>query len=359
MTRMTLRDRILAVVQGREHDRVPFVQYDGVAAPNEEVWSVIGRENMGVIRWSAVHGIETPNCRFESEELEWNGRRGTRTTLHTPAGLLTEERLIEPALGSSHVIKHYVTDPEDYQVLMAYLRDIVVREDLDHYTRSLAELGDDGLPMAAVRRTPYQHLWILLVSLEDLALHMVDCPEVMEEVMSLLAGVERRIYRTVRQAADKVPIPFVNVPDNITAPTIGPAYFERFCVPLYNELADMLADRNVPVYVHMDGDLKPLWKSIGESRVGGIDSLSPPPDNDTSVAEAVSMWPDKRLFVNFPSSVHLAEPEVVYEQAMRILEEGGRTGRLQIQVSEDPPPGAWRKSYPEIVRAIGDFGSQV
>lgn len=32
---------MLAVIQGREHDRVPFVQYDNLAAPNEEIWSLV------------------------------------------------------------------------------------------------------------------------------------------------------------------------------------------------------------------------------------------------------------------------------------------------------------------------------
>ena len=112
----------------------------------------------------------------------------------------------------------------------------------------------------------------------------------------------------------------------------------------------------MPLFVHMDGDLKPLWGAIGETGIAGIDSLSPPPDNDTSVADAFSMWPDFRLLVNFPSSVHLADSQTIYEQAWRLLEEGGHTGRLQIQVSEDAPPGVWRTSFPEIVRAIDDFG---
>jgi hypothetical protein len=42
MACMTMRERMLAVLQGREHDRVPFVQYEDLAAPDEEVWSVIG-----------------------------------------------------------------------------------------------------------------------------------------------------------------------------------------------------------------------------------------------------------------------------------------------------------------------------
>ena len=65
-------------------------------------------------------------------------------------------------------------------------------------------------------------------------------------------------------------------------------------------MADGLAERDVPVFVHMDGDLKPLWQDIAGSRVGGLDSFSPAPDNDTTVAEAVSMWPD-----NVPDDIEM------------------------------------------------------
>ncbi len=60
--------------------------------------------------------------------------------------------------------------------------------------------------------------------------------------------------------------------------------------------------------------------------------------------------------MNYPSSVHLKEPQAIYDQAMEILQQAGHTGRLQIQISENVPPGGWRKSFPEIVRAIRDFG---
>ncbi len=120
-----------------------------------------------------------------------------------------------------------------------------------------------------------------------------------------------------------------------------------------------MVGEDVPVFVHMDGDLRPLWDAIGESRVRGMDSLSPPPDNDTSVAQALEMWPETRLFVNFPSSQHLASPDRIYEVAMEILEQGARAGRLQIQVSENVPPGIWRTSFEPIIRAVDDFGGPV
>jgi hypothetical protein len=184
---------------------------------------------------------------------------------------------------------------------------------------------------------------------------------VMEEVVSLMGDILRRVFRVVRRAVGELPVPYVVFPENITAPVIGPAYFRRYCVPLYDELAEVLAGgspagRDVPVLVHMDGDLRPLWQAIGRSRVGGLDSLSPPPDNDTSAGEAAAMWPRMRLGVNFPSSVHLSRPEVIHAAAQRILEEAGRTGRLQIQISENVPPGRWKVSFPQIVRAIEAFG---
>ena len=350
-----MRERMLAVVQGRAHDRVPFIQYSGLAAPNEEIWAVIGRENMGLLAWTGAHTTASPHCRFVTEDIVLNGHKGFRTTLHTPEGSLFEERLYEPTYGTSAAASHYVKEPEDYRILMAYFRDIVIRKDLDGLCRTVRDLGEDGLPHLATVRTPYQQLWVQWVDLRDLAVHLALEPELIEEVVAQILDIQRRIFRVVCEAvAEGAPIPYVDVPDNITAPAIGVTYFRKYCMPSYKELADMLAEtgKDVPVFVHMDGDLKALWGAIAESAVRGLDSFSPQPDNDTSVAEAVAQWPEMRLCPNFPSSVHLAAPEEIYQQTRRILSEAAHTGRLQIQISENVPPGVWRKSFPEIVRAI-------
>ena len=356
MQQLTMRQRMLNVFRGGELDRVPFVQYDGISAPNSDIWQVIGRENMGILRWCGVHRFEHPNCRFDSQEYTQDGLRAGRTILTTPKGTLTEEKLFEPALGSAATRKHFVTRPADYEILLSFLRDITVVQDLTGVRQAIAELGEDGLPLVAVARTPYQQLWIQWVCIEDLALHLVDHPELLEECTRLLGDIERRICDVAVATLDKIDLPFIDFPDNITAPVIGERYFRRYCLPHYRYLADRLRGRNTGVIVHMDGDLQPLAKAIAETPLCGLDSFSPQPDNDTTVAEAVRLWPNLRLMVNFPSSVHLGTPDTIYRQALRILEEGGHTRRLWIQVSENTPPQCWRKSYPEIVRAIRDFG---
>jgi len=357
MSAMAMRERMLALVQGREHDRVPFVQYSGLAAPDDEAWSVVGRENMGLLRWTSIHRIGTPRCRFEREDIVRDGKKGFRQTLFTPEGQLFEERLIEPAFGTSAAACHYVKEPEDYRILMAYFRDIVVRKDLTDYLETVKALGDDGLPHTALPRTPYQQLWVQWVDIRDLTVHLAEHAGLMEEVIALMTEVQRRIFDVACEAVREVAVPYLDFPDNITAPMIGEAYFRTYCVPAYNELAGMLDEtgKDIPVFVHMDGDLKPLWHAIADSRVRGLDSMSPPPDNDTSVAEALARWPDMRVCINFPSSVHLEPPDAIYQRTMQILEEGGRSQRLQIQISENVPPGRWRVSYPQMTQAIADF----
>ncbi len=354
---MTMRERMLALIEGRPHDRVPFVQYTGLAAMNDEIWAEVGRDKMGILQWTEVHAVETPNCQSEVKEFERDGKRGYRHTIHTPEGSFFEERLYELTFWTTAASSHFVKTPEDYRVLMAYLRDMVIRKDLDGYRATVKAVAEDGLPLAAVPRSPYQQLWIQWVNIQDLVGHLVEHADIMEEVIALMNAVQRRIFEVVCDAVREVHVPFINIPDNLTAPIIGKHYFREYCVPAYNELAGMLDDtgKDVPIFIHSDGYLKPLWEAISESRLRGLDSLSPPPDNDTSISEALALRPDLRVCANFPSSVHLTEPANIYEHAMRILEQGGRSGRLQIQISENVPPDVWRTSFPQIIKAIDDF----
>jgi hypothetical protein len=347
-----MRERMLALVQGRELDRVPFVIYDEIL-PTDALYAHLGPGRFGRLRWTSLHRAHHPHCKVETEDFFRAGNRWQRNTLHTPAGAIYEERVFEPAYNSSSVRKHYIEEPQDYEILWAFLEDGNIGADYDEYHRNQSELGDDGLPLAAVERSPYQQLWVQWVSLEKLAFHLVDAPEQVAHTISLLEARAREIFEVVYHS----PAPFIDFPDNITAPAIGPRRFGEFCVPLYNELSERLADRDIPVFVHTDGDLKPLWEAIADSKIGGLDSFSPAPDNDTTVAEAVALWPDKRLWVNFPSSVHLRSYDEVRAEAEAILEAGGHTGRLQIQVSENVPHGVWRTSLPAIIDAIEAFGT--
>jgi hypothetical protein len=351
MKTMTMRERMLAVVQGREMDRVPFAMYD-IMFPPQEAFDLLGHGQIGLIRYRPIYRIEHPHCGWESEFFVDDGAKWQRNTLHTPRGDLYELRIFEPVFDSSTARKHFVESRKDYEILWGYLEDSTVLDNYEQYYQDCADLGDDGFPKAECERTPWQQLWVEWVGLDALSWHLADWPEHVEHTIELLMRRARQIFEIARCS----PAPYIDIPDNIAAPAIGPARFRKYCASLYNELADLLAETGRPLYVHMDGMLKPLWKEIAASRVGGLDSFTPTPDCDTSVAEAVAIWPEKRLWVNFPGSVHLAEPDAIRATADEILATAGHTGRLQIQVSENVPLDRWQTSYPVIAEAIESFG---
>jgi len=359
MRRMTMRQRMLAVVQGRPHDRVPFAQYKNVCrCPVEDIYALVGRENIGILRHTHFHRWEHPNCRFERTDIARDDMTGQRDTLHTPAGSLYQEHLRQRELGVSMITSHYVKDPEDWQIVLAYLRDRTPVRDFSQFKLNWEELGEDGLPHCRVAKTPFQDLWTHWARLEDVCLHMVDYPDLMGEVIALLSRDVSKIIDICVEAASQLPVPYLNFSENIAGAIIGRPYFEKYCMPFYDELARKLGERgiDIPICIHADGDLKPLWEAIDASAVTMLDSYTPPPDNDTPVAKAVEMWPYMILWLNFPSSVHLGDENAIYQRATEILHDAGHTGRLQMQISENPPPNRWRVSYPPILRAIEDFG---
>ena len=357
MKPMTHRERMIGLIRGEEIDRVPFAQYHNIAGKDEDIWAHLGQDSMGVLEWMPAYRIETPNCRIEQEPIRERGLNGWRDTLHTPVGTLTQRRLLIPQLdGPMGYAEHYVKTLDDYPVLLAYLKDYRVVEDISAIEAFHHRMGAQGLPHVSIPRTPYQALWIEWVKLDDLILHMQDNPDMLMEVMNQLGDILLQTLHVTAGAAGKAEFYHVTMGDNLHAPVIGTTLFREWCVPYYNQISDVLDEAGIPFLVHMDGDLKPLWEDIDACRHRGFDSLSPPPDNDTRVAEAIARWPDKMVWVNFPSSVHLQEAEDIYRTAMELLTEGGHSGRFWIQISEDVPPGRWKHSFPAILQAIEDFG---
>ena len=352
MRRMTPKERIVAVLRGQPTDRVPFTAYETLVGAKEELQQLLGCENIGFTRWSSANDIQFPNCKTEVQDFERGGMKLRRVSTITPAGRLEELYRFDPTYGSQWHVEFPVKGPKDYAAYIALLDDAVVTERYAAFEREIAELGDAGLPMASVGRTPYQKLAIEAVGLMNLGLHLVDYPAEVERAMQAI----ERVWRQAMQHAARSPALIVNIPDNLNAPMIGLERFQRYCVPLYNEAAEMLKGTDKALMVHMDGRLRALRDAVPLCRHRVIESFCPEPDGDVSVKEAVAWWPDKVLWVNFPSSVHLYDPKTIRAMADRLLKEGGASGRMLIGLMENVPPFAWRQSLPQIGEAIEAFG---
>ena len=357
MKPMTPKQRMVNLIRGDEVDQLPFVSYAGMS-PGEETRRLFGDDSLGMLSWRPAYRIESANCSTRSESFTADdGYEGVMDILDTPVGSLVQKRLVVPAWGGPWgFLEHFVKTSADLEVLLAYFQDRQVFPTSDDVNALNAEWGEVGIAHVSLPRTPYQQLWIEWSLIEDVAYLMAEAADLVDRVMRAMGEEFLQAARATAQAAKDCEFYHTTIGDNITAPMIGTDLFETWCLPYYNQAVDILADADVRFMVHMDGDLKPLWPSLDRCNIGGFDSLSPPPDNDTPVGVALQRWPEMMVWANFPSSVHLREPAEIRRVAEELLEEGGHTRRFWIQISEDMPPEAWRKSFPEIIGAIRDFG---
>jgi hypothetical protein len=87
-----------------------------------------------------------------------------------------------------------------------------------------------------------------------------------------------------------------------------------------------------------------------------VEAFTPPPDCDLSVGEARAAWPGKVLWINFPSSIHLAEPAVIRSTTETLLREAAPGDRFLIGITEDIPADRWAISLSVILDVIEERG---
>ncbi|HOJ22889.1 MAG TPA: hypothetical protein PLY56_15280, partial [Armatimonadota bacterium] len=74
------------------------------------------------------------------------------------------------------------------------------------------------------------------------------------------------------------------------------------------------------------------------------------------MADAREVWADKVLWINYPSSVHLASIETIEETTRQILRDAAPGDRLLVGITEDVPENRWRENFLAISRVLDTDG---
>jgi hypothetical protein len=100
-----------------------------------------------------------------------------------------------------------------------------------------------------------------------------------------------------------------------------------------------------------------VWADVvAGSALDYIEAFTPAPDTDLSLAEARAAWPDKVLWINFPSSAHLAPLPAIEEKTRQLLREAGDGRGFLMGITEDVPEERWRGNFLAISRVLNEEG---
>ena len=355
-------DLVEAALLGNWPEQVPFTAYS-----NKFFLSRTERElrNSGfcvIEQRVPLFAVETPDVPHKT--IHYRGEDGVlrqRRVWQTPKGSLSEVYRVlpdDPRIPEQLLPwyeEYLFKGREDYARLELMIRSRRYYPCYEAFSRAQSETGGDVFLKPSVGATGYSPLMEIIYTIMGLERFSIEWHIHRDKVMHLyetLVEDHRKFYPLVAES----PALLVNYCGNVSTEIIGLDRFEKYIVPHYNELADLLHERGKLLAVHLDRNNKSFATTIAESRIDCIEAFTPFPNSDMSVAEARAAWPDKILWINFPSATHLTDTATIEETTRQILREAAPGNRFLIGITEAVPTDRWQASFRAISRVISSQG---
>ncbi|MFH0938995.1 MAG: uroporphyrinogen decarboxylase family protein [Planctomycetota bacterium] len=345
---MTPRERVLAVLHGRKPDKVPFTIYEN-KIPQCAVERRLRNEGLCIVnrRQSSVIQ-ETPNCVQETLRYSENGQPRERTVIRTPVGEVSSIR--QPAEGTAWTLEKFFKRPEDYKVLHFFAQDTQYRLNYEAFVEAEKWMGEDVILRDSVGTCP---LHDIMIHWMDVEIFSQEWAERRDEILKLEKVMREKLVKVFPLLAN-APITHAGFSGNEVPEVMGPPRYKEFCIPLFNECAEVFHKKGKLLCTHLDGNNKPWADAVAASGLDCIEAFTPAPDTDMTLAEALKVWPNKILWINFPSSVHLYSAAEIKQTTRELIAAAGETNRLIIGITENIPADRWQESLSAISEVINE-----
>jgi len=343
---MTPRKRVEIALQNGHSDRAPFTIYES-KIPQCAAEREMRNRGLCIVNRVSVFTTSLPNVKITSRTSHENGHAMTRVFYETPEGTLST--LTEPAGFTSWRHELLFKSPEDYKAILFMIKDEVYEPAYDQVALAQSDFGEDAIFRAGIGLEPLQALISgNIMKMETFCVEWMDNRDEILKLYEAVVANRRKIYGIVAQS----PLLHANYGGNVTPEIIGLETFEKYYVQHYNEAAEIMHKHGKLIGCHFDANCKLLSKAIAATDLDYIEAFTPAPDTDMTLAEARQAWPDKVLWLNFPSSVHLRPDADVEAVTMDLLNQAGNIDGLIMGITEDMPPGRWQNSCRAIMNGL-------
>lgn len=347
---MTPRERLVAVSRKQRADRLPFFHnwrhmQTGLAERE------CRNRGMG-ITW------DRPSCTMKMhgvtvvEEVDRSDPLTVRRAYSTPVGSISLVEKRAPGTGQWHAqrgwkdmspwqVERAIKTPEDYKVLKYIIENTEYTPDYFPIEQAKEWLGDDGVVLDSLHgllwdflpHSPMQALMIDWIGGEGgrCFIHLAKYRDLVEDLYQAFS----KSYEAMYQIAAKSAADIVWCVDNIDGVLVNPRLFEKYFMPEYEKMAEILHAHGKLLAVHMDGRVGVLKDLIARTPIDIIEALHPPPMGDLAIGEALSLWKDKVIWVGFPGSVYELGTQAVMELTLNLLKEVAPGERLAITMSSE------------------------
>jgi len=346
---MTIRQNLFKALAGEAAPPV-YLVYDWFVHHRAIDWSGLFNQGLGRIHHVSLVRFKYPHLQIvESESVE-NGRQRKDVRWITDSGELHEYYL------DGWKQQHLIRSPEDYRIARRAFEDAEFTLDAAKYEQSETALGESGITLGqfggfgelGFTRTPFQVVQIDLAGLEQFSLDIaVETPQLLD----LLDSMNEQLFELFRLSRRSSAV-YLKLWENLSIETMGPRLYQKHLVPLYEKIFQTLEGSEKKLIVHYDGKLNSISDAVARLPFHGIDSLTPPPEGDMTIAQARAAWPEKFFWIHPTLSWDNLPMAALTERIRGAVREAG--SRFCFELSEEVPPN-WQQSVPRIIETLREF----
>lgn len=353
---MTHRERILAAIEGRVPDRLPFAprlefwhrarlrsntlppQLRGLTL--DEIADYLGAARYGVIPDMTEHRSEHDtiytalgiHCgRSHPYEVRIDAdlrvtRQGNEVSVEyqTPLGslrtatIMTEE-MLDAGVSVPWVTRHAIESPDDFEIAGYLFEHLRVIPRLDCYADRCREVGDRGLVVCSTSGSacPVQHIMKALMPVDRFFYALHDSPRKVQK----LADQIQPFYDAIQQIAADSPAELVMLGGNYDDAITYPPFFEKYILPPLHKYAEVLHQRGKYLMTHTDGENRKLLKLYRKSGFDVADSVCPYPMTSCTLEEIREAFNGKIAIWGGIPSVMLCRDSATDEQFRKLVDE--------------------------------------
>jgi len=346
---MTPKKEVESVLRGEKTCRIPFTIYEK-KLPQCTVERKLRNSGICMVRKRSVVKSYSPDITSESRTYSEKGVQYTRHTIKTPLGeLFTIQR---PAGFTSWKISRIFKNPEDYKKLMFIVQNQHFEPDYGPFLKDEQMLGDDFIQRAVIGANPLHEIMISWMGIETFSIEWAERRDEIEKLYVRMLENLRKIF----PIAARSPALHANLGGNETGNVMGRERFRKYVVPVLNEAAEVFHKHGKYLGTHLDGNNKVWADLVRDCDLDFIEAFTPAPDTDMSMSEAFDIWGKKTLWINFPSSVHVASIAEIEKTTEKLINDSLPDKRFIIGITEDIPENRWQENLKAISRVINRLG---
>jgi hypothetical protein len=345
---MKPRERVEHCLRGGKCTTVPFTIYESKFPTGAEGDALRQRGTCQAFRKTPGFKQCMPNVKETVETIEKpDGTVETTTHYETPVGTVSMV-MVRNEYAPKIISKMFKT-PDDFKVLEFILRDTQVEADYEPIFNALKNQDDYTVLRGAFGLEPLQTLISAsFIDMTDFCYQWMENRDEMLKLYDAVVEIRRKTYPIVAQS----PLLHANYGGNVVAEIIGPEVFRDYYLPHYHEAAEVMHKHGKLIGCHYDANCRLLAPLIAETELDYIEAFTPAPDTDMTLKEARSAWPDKVLWINYPSSVHLQDDAAVEQKTVDLLNELNKLDGFIMGITEDVPPHRVPYSYNAILNGL-------